>query len=537
MLNKKISFLVIIVSILEVFFFSSCDSSITLGDMDIDDSRTANLSVSLSTDLSRTITPSIDLTIISFNIAGSGPGGVTFSSEDVSGTSFTAENIITGTWTIMITAKNIDGTDIMTGFVVTEIVSGENSVNVDVYLLTDVGNFDLSLQWPLGILNEANLSVVSSFTKVGDNPIVLTVTETDGSASCIQDFPAGYYLWNLQIEESGDLRYRIPPEVVRIVTGETTEHVIDLNSILVIEPVDDIVTGDSTPLLNWFDFPDAVSYRIQISEIENDFSSSPEISVTNSEFQIIDELSIGLKYWRVRPVYESSVEGEWGSTWSFNYDYSIPTDGLVAEYLFDVGDASDTSGNSKNGTISGAVSCEDHSGNAGKAMQLDGINDVITTPLIYSGDQDPISLAGWVNLESDSVGYLYGEYTTASDTRNLFMIIMSSQVLGFDQYTPSGGNALSAANTNILPSTWLFFTITKEANVVKFYLNGQLYDQKTHTETYSGSASAVAGIGDRYGSGGWEFNSSTYNLNGKVDDFRFYNRALTAEEITNLYNN
>ena len=77
---------------------------------------------------------------------------------------------------------------------------------------------------------------------------------------------------------------------------------------------------------------------------------------------------------------------------------------------------------------------------------------------------------------------------------------------------------------------WLFIMTN---NVVKFYLNGNLFSQETIT-----LGNVLYGARNlRIGAGSNETDNPLYFLNNgtKLDDFRLYNRELTAEEIKMLY--
>ncbi|MBI9103946.1 MAG: hypothetical protein JEY99_16130 [Spirochaetales bacterium] len=534
MMKKTIPSVLILLITGAIFCLSTCNNTLFSDTAKINSTETGRLTVSLSPESARTLSPDVDITITSFDISGDGPGDAVIPTERVSGTEYTAENITIGSWGITVNGLNSSDEIVMTGSVITEIVSGDNAIVVDIYPLTGNGSVDFTVTWPSGVLSTENTDIVSSLLPVSGTAVPLTFTVSDGEASCSQSVAAGYYLWDLQIEESGKLIYKMNPEAVRILAPETLTHNLDISSGINIEPAFSETIFETAPLLNWFDYPDAVSYDFQISEIENSFPGESYIA-NHSEFQIPNDLDLKTWYWRIRPVYAGDIPGEWSNPWNFTIESGVPLDNLVAEYLFDTGSGDDSSGNSRNGTIYGAVSCIDRFGNPDGALQLDGVDDRIEVPILYSVDQDPISLAGWVNLTSDSGGALYAEFTAVSDTRNFFSLNMSSQTMAFDQFQPSGAAAISDTNPDILPNTWIFITITKESDIVKFYLNGTLFSQKSHTETYSGGSPTIAGIGDRYGSGGWEFSTSVYNIKGKIDDFRFYDRALTAMEIGNMY--
>jgi hypothetical protein len=74
------------------------------------------------------------------------------------------------------------------------------------------------------------------------------------------------------------------------------------------------------------------------------------------------------------------------------------------------------------------------------------------------------------------------------------------------------------------------YTITYDGSTIRFYKDGNEIDNQpatgaiTHTTTYP----TVIGQGQA---------PYTDHLNGKVDDLRIYNRALSAPEVQALYQN
>ena len=102
------------------------------------------------------------------------------------------------------------------------------------------------------------------------------------------------------------------------------------------------------------------------------------------------------------------------------------------------------------------------------------------------------------------------------------------RTIGFKLTNSSGGNMFRYGATALQANTWYHVTgvynaATSELHV---YLNGQL-DDGTLLGTVSSTqqnSSANVNIGRRPG-------FSNFNLNGRIDDARIYNRALTPTEI------
>ena len=76
---------------------------------------------------------------------------------------------------------------------------------------------------------------------------------------------------------------------------------------------------------------------------------------------------------------------------------------------------------------------------------------------------------------------------------------------------------------------WIHFTWTSDGKQYRFYRNGNFVSNMTVTRTDDIGGTATLNIGsDSFGSNG---------MNGSIDDFRFYNEALSQTEINQIVNN
>jgi len=83
-------------------------------------------------------------------------------------------------------------------------------------------------------------------------------------------------------------------------------------------PMTGMTSSDTTPLLIWEDFPDAVSYLVQIAATEGGLTSAPEFSAAVSEYQTTETLAVGnTRWWRVCALNASSQQGPWTAAASF----------------------------------------------------------------------------------------------------------------------------------------------------------------------------------------------------------------------------
>jgi Concanavalin A-like lectin/glucanases superfamily/Secretion system C-terminal sorting domain len=209
----------------------------------------------------------------------------------------------------------------------------------------------------------------------------------------------------------------------------------------------------------------------------------------------------------------------------------VPSNGLVGYWPFN-GNAADMSGNGNNGTVNGATLSTDRFGSLNNSYSFIS-NSILISNLFFDN--------GWQDY-SVSLWFLTYDKTTTS--QNLFNTNPHDGE-GFSYNHPNAPNKISHwknSNINIHAwdvfsanpllfnpidnQKWYYLTIVKQGNNYSYYVNGQL--NKTSISVIS-ALNQMVGISFGYSMSGSEY------LNGKLDDIGIWNRALTQEEITELY--
>ena len=208
---------------------------------------------------------------------------------------------------------------------------------------------------------------------------------------------------------------------------------------------------------------------------------------------------------------------------------NIPTDGLLAYYPFN-GNANDESGNGYDLTVSGATLTADRNSIINSAYSYTTNTDKLyrtSPPLVTLLSQNTISI--WVYM------------TTPINNGRIFRIINSSIAYSFGYFsvfgnkwcteiTNSGG--LYYSFPNIPLTTWVNVVVTLDGLTTKVYYNGV---EQIGTVVSNSSPTAFSSIVTaRIHIGNSEV-STQANI-CYLDDTRIYNRVLTPEEITTLYN-
>jgi hypothetical protein len=212
-------------------------------------------------------------------------------------------------------------------------------------------------------------------------------------------------------------------------------------------------------------------------------------------------------------------------------------DGLVGYWPF-CGNANDESGNGNDGAVNGATLVEDRFGNAGSAYSFDGLDDYIianASTALDASSYSEITLSAWVNtVEFSPTGSASKIIThTSIDGSNGQQYALSVQhdsalyfLAGTGQFEANGINVSSAV---LFTNQWQHAIMTYDGESVRFYINGNLVFTKQESDNFPTSPTGALVFSS--------IQSSQYNrlYNGLLDDIAIYNRALTPEEVTQLY--
>jgi hypothetical protein len=203
----------------------------------------------------------------------------------------------------------------------------------------------------------------------------------------------------------------------------------------------------------------------------------------------------------------------------------VPNNGLVGWWPFN-GNANDESGNGNNGTVNGATLASDRFGVANKAYSFDGVNNLITINAQSTiPQQSDYTLSFWFN---SPVSTFNGPFIS-------FGSWFSS--LGHDFpglfYKDEIGNQSNTWYVQqhyfIEPtiSVWHNLVIKKTGVTVEIIMDNALIGNIT---TYGFSNFNPASL-IQFG-----YYCCQNYYEGLMDDFGIWNRALTQQEITDLYN-
>ena len=216
------------------------------------------------------------------------------------------------------------------------------------------------------------------------------------------------------------------------------------------------------------------------------------------------------------------------------------TNGLVAYYPFN-DNANDESGNSNNGTVNGATPSTDRNGASNSAYSFNGTSNYIVVQnsltlqltssasfnvwvSVPSGLNYPASTSPHILSKGATYGAFYADYSV--------QLVSPDGTEGFESNSGNTNSYNLVQATSILGKTsWHMITIVYQSGQVKFYTDGTLTDTKTTSTSSFRVSNFPLYIGVRYSADVY-----TGGFTGKMDDIRIYNRVLTDQEISALYN-
>ena len=204
-------------------------------------------------------------------------------------------------------------------------------------------------------------------------------------------------------------------------------------------------------------------------------------------------------------------------------------EGLVAHFEFG-GNADDSSGNDNHGEVVGASLATDRFGVADSAYYFDGNNDRIEV-----AHSDSLNISKHITLSA----WVYTENGGPNNPRIISKDYLGSHS-GYELYTDEvGSNSYRKVGTTtagdiglqdvglVYFDQWHFVATTYDGERMVIFVDGVEVGSVEITSEISTNSYSLW-IGDRR-------HNSLDDFQGKIDDVRIYNRALSAAEIQALY--
>jgi subtilisin family serine protease len=298
-------------------------------------------------------------------------------------------------------------------------------------------------------------------------------------------------------------------------------------------PADGEEGVDPNVVLSWSPGKDAITHDVYFGTNYDDVNNAtPDSNEYIGNFDVNSYNPNGLAlettyYWRIDEI--SPTITTKGDVWSFTTELNIDVN-LVSWWKFDEGTgtiAYDSVG-SYDGTLYGDPTWT--TGQINGALDFNGGDNVNITG--SSGTSSPLniynknmSISAWVNFRgagtivARSKGY-YITYRLAINADNRAYL---------NTYKSGIGHWVLTADEILVPNTWyhLVGVFDRDSDVGSIYINGvKKVEGAMTTDPASNDASTKIGCRN---------NASDDSFNGKIDDVRIYNRALSAEVVEQLY--
>jgi hypothetical protein len=215
----------------------------------------------------------------------------------------------------------------------------------------------------------------------------------------------------------------------------------------------------------------------------------------------------------------------------------IPSNGLVAWYPFN-GNANDESGNGFNGQAQNGVQLgSDRANQINSCYVFDGVDDHLAISGQFNSGQTlpEFTVSCWFQADNQKEQILWGKSGFWKEV--VLSVNANNQVSFFYAYpSPQAYYGITASNP-INPNGWNHAVVSQLNGFLYLYLNGVLI-QSTSSNSHTNWAQDNSGCstGDNFiGMGRY---CQVYNylpFKGKLDDIGFWNRALSAAEVSTLY--
>jgi len=223
----------------------------------------------------------------------------------------------------------------------------------------------------------------------------------------------------------------------------------------------------------------------------------------------------------------------------YSVSYADLNDGLVAYYPFN-GNANDESGNGLHGTVYGATLTQDRFGNAGKAYWFDGEDDYIKVSRFDFKNSSQRTITLWLKPERHKNNESRDFISKHSHEGNVALLLRTEQDGKYDLEWTIGGRFYDfTSDVTGQPNDAVgfiepryghydFYAAIYDGEKIWLYINGE-YVKALHVKGDIAENALPLTIG------AYAAKPSLENFKGIIDDICIYNRALSKEELQQLY--
>ena len=213
----------------------------------------------------------------------------------------------------------------------------------------------------------------------------------------------------------------------------------------------------------------------------------------------------------------------------------VPKDGLVGFWPFN-GNANDESGNGNHGTVNGATLTADRNGVANSAYSFDGIDDYIEVSDNKTLDiTQSVTISVWLYKPNFKQRYeaIMTKEINGTNTNNITYKFQLSENNELLHYTSRG----YLNKTKFSNQQWHNFIGICTIDSIKLYLDGALVEKSQNQFNFNNltTNNLPINIGRLTYYEPISVGNERMYFEGKLDDIAIYNRALSDQEIKQLY--
>ncbi|MDB6067347.1 MAG: hypothetical protein JWR26_3555 [Pedosphaera sp.] len=229
--------------------------------------------------------------------------------------------------------------------------------------------------------------------------------------------------------------------------------------------------------------------------------------------------------------YSFSANNAFGSTVSSNAALNLngyPSNlyfGLVAYYPFS-GNANDVTFNANNGVVQGAVLTTDRFGNTNSAYAFSGAQAIVS-PDVPLTQTDNWTMSAWLTADSlaqSGIAVCLGAALGQADYGMEFGISDGNFNNGQKLFGSLSGIAVDSGFSFTATNQWHHVVLLRDSGITLFYVDGI---QTGTPDTAAPAAPTLFTLGSA---------SNTRYYQGKLDEVRIYNKALSSSDVQHLYN-
>jgi len=201
-------------------------------------------------------------------------------------------------------------------------------------------------------------------------------------------------------------------------------------------------------------------------------------------------------------------------------------DGKNIDWSASSGQIKDSSGFGNDGTTNGGMTNESAAqGRVGQALEFDGVDDRISISDSDSFNLTSFTLSAWIKTKDAGSDRrrIISQQPTNTD---YWLMALQDNVL---EMGSSKDSILTAKGGGLADNQWHHVSVIRDAgNKAYWYVDGVKVGETgiTNSDSYTFNTNVLVG----------KFEGGSEHINGKVDDVRIYDQALTANQITRLYN-